>query len=317
MRFEIFITGSRRTKDVLKENFSRFAVRSDKDKLQVISSITDEGIILRVARHHLDALLKIVAAVLSEIEEQYRIANFDIRVRDIHNSEPPACGAQFCKPFDPVPGITLVPWQAGTDCPAGQNGILLDPAHSFGTGRHPSTQLCLSLMQKMADLDSYKSGLTGAAVLDIGCGSAILSIVACRLGAAHSTGAEIDPDAVQAARQNIHANSLADTIDIQEMSWQTIEGHYDLVLANLVPSVLCKAARRVPSLLNRNGHAIVAGFRAGQTEYFQKIFQENNLTPVGDYTLNGWGALLLSNKEGHSGATSDTLKKETRCIGSI
>ena len=139
---------------------------------------------MRVSRHHLDALLKTVAAVLAEIEEQYSIAIFDIRVRDINNSEPPACGVQFCKPFDPVPGITLIPRLAGTDCLAGPNGILLDPAQSFGTGRHPSTQLCLSLMQKMADRDSSKSGLTGAKVLDIGCGSAILSIIACRLGAA-------------------------------------------------------------------------------------------------------------------------------------
>ena len=297
MRFEIIITGSCRGKELLKKNFSKLVVRSDKDQLRIISLIVDEGIVLRVSLHHLGALLKIVAAVLSEIEEQYSIANFDIRVRDINNSEPPACSAQFCQPFNPVPGTTLVPWQAGTDCLPGPNEILLDPAQSFGTGRHPSTQLCLSLMQKMADRDSCKSGLTGAAVLDIGCGSAILSIVACRLGAAHSTGAEIDPDAVQAARQNIHANSLADTIDIVETSWQTIEGHYDLVLANLVPSVLCKAARRIPSLLNKNGHAIVAGFRAGQTEHFQEIFQENNLTPVGDYALNGWGALLLTNKE--------------------
>jgi len=104
MMFEIFITGSCRAQELLIENSSRFAVRSDSGQLKVVSSFIDEGIVLRVSRHHLDALLKIVTAVLSEIEGQCSKANFDIRVRDINDSEPPAGSVQFCKPFDPVPG---------------------------------------------------------------------------------------------------------------------------------------------------------------------------------------------------------------------
>ena len=76
-----------------------------------------------------------------------------------------------------------------------------------------------------------------------------------------------------------------------------IEEQYSIANFDIRVRDINKAARRIPSLLNKNGHAIVAGFRAGQTEYFQEIFQENNLTPVGDYALNDWGALLLSNKE--------------------
>ncbi|MBN1148310.1 MAG: 50S ribosomal protein L11 methyltransferase, partial [Anaerolineales bacterium] len=93
--------------------------------------------------------------------------------------------------------------------------IHIDPGMAFGTGAHPSTQLCLELIDEILEplrVSETLRGLNGVEVIDIGCGSGILSIAALKLGALRALGVDIDADAIRFARQNAERNGVADRL---------------------------------------------------------------------------------------------------------
>lgn len=241
-----------------------------------------------------DGLLQSITAVMQEIENRYPLEELlDIHVRNIDCSEPTWCSAEYGKPFSPVDGFRLVPWNSGNDFSPGSSDIILDPAQAFGTGIHPSTRLCLQFLKQAADGMAAKK-LASSAVLDIGCGSGILAIAALKLGAARVLAVDIDPAAIQVARRNIQLNRLAPSALVMEASWQDLTGQHGLILANLVPSVLLKAASHIVKLLRQEGLFITAGFPASKNKKIQELFELKGLHLVSESSLDEWGALLLT-----------------------
>jgi ribosomal protein L11 methylase PrmA len=239
-----------------------------------------------------DEILQGIAAVVTKLENHYSDEHgIDMQVRNIACSEPSLCTAEPGKPFSPVEGIHIIPWNDRLKTTPRNDDILLDPAHAFGSGLHPSTRLCLQLMIEVAEQDFKKN--TSYSVLDIGCGTGILSIAALRLGAAKTLGIEIDPDTVQVARRNIQLNELERSAEIIEGSWQDISGNFDLIVANLVPSVLLKVAPKMANLLTANGLVITSGFPKTHHEKLLDIFTMSNLHLIKGSSLEKWGAMLL------------------------
>jgi ribosomal protein L11 methyltransferase len=110
----------------------------------------------------------------------------------------------------------------------------LDPGMAFGTGLHPTTRLCLAALESVAD----RGILGGSRVLDVGCGSGILSIAAAKLGAELVLGLDIDPIAIEATQANAATNGLAGRIAARAGSLPSGEPPFDVVVANLIASVL-------------------------------------------------------------------------------
>ncbi|HEA3200657.1 TPA: 50S ribosomal protein L11 methyltransferase [Aeromonas veronii] len=112
--------------------------------------------------------------------------------------------------------------------------VMLDPGLAFGTGTHPTTALCL---QWLDGLD-----LTGKTVVDFGCGSGILGIAALKLGAARVIGIDIDPQAIQASRDNAARNGVADQIELYLPADQPQDVEADVVVANILAGPLRELA---------------------------------------------------------------------------
>ncbi|MFU7710638.1 50S ribosomal protein L11 methyltransferase [Aeromonas veronii] len=112
--------------------------------------------------------------------------------------------------------------------------VMLDPGLAFGTGTHPTTALCL---QWLDGLD-----LTGKTVVDFGCGSGILGIAALKLGAARVIGIDIDPQAIQASRNNAARNGVADQIELYLPADQPQDVEADVVVANILAGPLRELA---------------------------------------------------------------------------
>ncbi|MCJ8218892.1 50S ribosomal protein L11 methyltransferase [Aeromonas veronii] len=112
--------------------------------------------------------------------------------------------------------------------------VMLDPGLAFGTGTHPTTALCL---QWLDGLD-----LTGRTVVDFGCGSGILGIAALKLGAARVIGIDIDPQAIQASRDNAARNGVADQIELYLPADQPQDVEADVVVANILAGPLRELA---------------------------------------------------------------------------
>jgi ribosomal protein L11 methyltransferase len=147
--------------------------------------------------------------------------------------------------------------------------IVIQPSMGFGTGHHATTRLCLLALQR--------EELAGRAVLDIGTGSGILAIAAARLGAARAVGIDHDPDAIQAARENLALNPGVGgvTFALAEFGGTTTTGIMtaDIVLANLTGALLAREARRILAAVRPGGRLIVSGLLDAEREDVAAAFK--------------------------------------------
>jgi ribosomal protein L11 methyltransferase len=229
---------------------------------------------------------------ISEIaEKDLGVADaLEFRVRNLAYSEPSSWCESLREPFNPVPSLTIRPWSPSASQPEDCHTILLDSNLAFGTGTHPTTQLCLNAIH---DLAFGPWGLSGRSVLDFGCGTALLAIAAVKLGAGRGQGVEIDPEAAATAGRNVVLNGLSEKIAIAQGSWEAVKGKVDLLLGNLVPSVLLRTGSEIPAHLIDHGRAIVSGFGENQSQEMEGFFAGLGLKTTERLTSKGWGALVM------------------------
>ncbi len=140
--------------------------------------------------------------------------------------------------------------------------LSLDPGMAFGTGLHPTTRLCLAALETLADEGLLASGLGRggtARVVDVGCGSGILAIAAAKLGARELLAVDTDPIAVEATTANARRNAQTRKIRVRRGSVPTGEGPFDLVLANLIASLLVTLAVPLRAELAPGGRILASG----------------------------------------------------------
>ena len=163
----------------------------------------------------------------------------------------------------------------------------LDPGMAFGTGLHPTTRLCLVGLEDVA----ARGLLAGARVLDVGCGSGILSIAAARLGAVSVTGIDTDPIAIEATIANAARNDLAGRIVARGGSLPSGNAPHDVVLANLIASVLIVLARQLRDELRPGGTLLASGIFEDRERDVRKAFEDAGLA-VDRRSMEGeWVAL--------------------------
>lgn len=165
--------------------------------------------------------------------------------------------------FDPIRvsgRLWIVPsWHESPD-PAAIN-LILDPGMAFGTGSHPTTRLCLEWLEREVQ--------PGESLLDYGCGSGILAIAGARLGAARVAGVDIDPQAVQAARDNAERNGVT---ALFADSAEPVAGEYDLVVANILSNPLRVLAPAICAHVRSGGRLALSGILREQAEEIIGIY---------------------------------------------
>ncbi|MCS3425129.1 ribosomal protein L11 methyltransferase [Rahnella sp. BIGb0603] len=134
--------------------------------------------------------------------------------------------------------------------------VMLDPGLAFGTGSHPTTAMCL---QWLDSLD-----LTDKTVIDFGCGSGILAIAALKLGAKHVVGIDIDPQAIQASRDNAERNGVSERLSLYLPKDQPENLSADVVVANILAGPLRELAPLISVLPVAGGHLGLSGILASQ-----------------------------------------------------
>ncbi|MDE2967777.1 MAG: 50S ribosomal protein L11 methyltransferase [Chloroflexota bacterium] len=168
----------------------------------------------------------------------------------------------------------------------GANEIVIDlvPGLAFGTGQHQSTRLSLGLLAEQIH--------GGEHVLDVGTGSGILAVAAARLGAGSVLATDIDPLAVDAARQTVRQNQLADCVRVQEGSVPAGQ-RFDLVVANLTADLLQFLAGDLAGALMPGCKLIVSGLINARQDEVTAALAECGLQLHADRGEDEWRALLL------------------------
>lgn len=147
--------------------------------------------------------------------------------------------------------------------------LRLDPGLAFGTGTHPTTSLCLRWLDK--NIKEPKN------ILDYGCGSGILAIAACMLGAEHADGVDIDPQALIATFDNAKVNQVEEKITSylpNDFNEHHSETRYDIVVANILSGPLAELAPTLAKHTNTSGHIVLSGILKEQSDSVLEAYSE-------------------------------------------
>ena len=200
--------------------------------------------------------------------------------------------------------LVIVPaWLAWPE--PGRVAIKIDPGMAFGTGTHPTTQLCLELIEEATfdireSFDVSRFSNIAYRVIDVGCGSGILSIAALKLGAASALAVDIDPESVKNSRENANINGIGEELLLGAGSVEEIlEGKFafraaKLVVANILAPVIIRLLDSgLGDLLEPEGRLILSGILQDQAQGVVQAAQAKNLILREQRQMGDWVALLL------------------------
>lgn len=196
--------------------------------------------------------------------------------------EPADTWRQFVAPIEVGDRIVVRPaW-----LPAGRDvrvEIAIEPGGSFGLGDHPTTRLTAAAVDRLV--------LPGCTVLDVGCGSGVLAILAARLGASHVTAIDIAEAAVEATRDNAARNGVAELISASSTPLAEVTGTYDLVLANVLAPTIVAMADDLRRVVAPDGSLVVSGILAESHDHVLDSLAP--LTPIRTDVIDAWAAVEL------------------------
>ena len=179
-----------------------------------------------------------------------------------------------------------------------QIAIKIDPGMAFGTGTHPTTQLCLEIITELLD-PGEKSTFSSKSMIDVGCGSGILGIAALKLGVGNALGVDRDPDAVEAAHQNAQINGVSENLDLAVGSLaEILAGKFsmtsgEIVVANILAPVITRLlGQGLGEIVAPGGRLILSGILEDQVPEIEAAIEAAKFKLVEKKQLGDWMAVV-------------------------
>ncbi|MCD8095393.1 MAG: 50S ribosomal protein L11 methyltransferase [Ruminococcus sp.] len=241
--------------------------------------------LLRSVKNELDRL--------KACDNENRFGRLTLEIKSVRDEDWANNWKKYFKPIEISDRLIIKPsWEnVSSD---GRTVLELDPENSFGTGQHETTRLCLELL---ADCP-----LQGKRVLDLGCGSGILSIAASLLGASSATAVDIDENSVKTAESNAYKNGisperyrlLCGDITTNEQLRCEIGGGFDLICANIVADVLISMSGYFSGFLSADGTLLVSGIIDERLDEVRQALERQGFEAIAQKSDGGWNSLKLN-----------------------
>jgi ribosomal protein L11 methyltransferase len=200
----------------------------------------------------------------------------------------------FAQPVAVGDGLVVAPAWRDVAVGDGRLVVRIDPGPCFGSGTHPSTRLLLAGL-----MDAPPAGQR---VLDVGCGSGILSVTAALLGAASVTAVDIDPDAVAATVRNAVVNAVGPAVSASSAPLSEVGHDFDLVLVNVTAGVHAVVGPASAAAARRGATLLLAGLLPGQWRHVADSYP--GTVVIDRPSLDGWEGVVLRREGGDRRASS-------------
>lgn len=236
--------------------------------------------------------LSALKQALPTLGDQY--GTLEINLKNVCEEDWENNWKKYFKPFNVGNSILIKPTWEKTDNPENRKILEIDPGSSFGTGTHETTKLCLETLEKIIIKDD--------SVLDLGCGSGILSIGAHLLGAKELTMVDIDLNSVRVAKENLLQNKIDEkvftaycgNIITDENLRNTLSVQkYNVVVANIVADVLKAMSGYFGDFLDENGTLIISGIISERCDEVVDAVTEKGFYVVDSYEEGEWSCVVL------------------------
>lgn len=235
------------------------------------------------------ANIRIAMAAVKEQHPEY--APMLLTMENVSDSDWENNWQQFYKPMEIGERLLVIPEWEKCD-PKGRVTVTLNPGLTFGTGSHATTRLCLRTLDKLVQ--------GGEKVLDLGCGSGILSIAALRLGAKSAFACDIDDKCVDVAYENAALNGIGkDTYTVRwgnvlsdQQLRREMGGGYDIVVANIVADVIIALSTEVQPYLKEGGYFLTSGIIDDRAEEVAAALRSAGWEILETNSNEGWYSFL-------------------------
>ncbi len=233
--------------------------------------------------------LEAVSFIEERLKEQN--INYEIRIDDCATEDWVNNWKQYFHPMPIGEKLLIRPtWEDEYDA-KGRKVLHIEPGLAFGTGSHPTTKLCLETLEKYIDENST--------VLDIGCGSGILSIASLLLGAKSAFGVDIDSLAVKTAMANAEENGFDESKfkAVQGNLSDKVTGKFSVVVANIVADIIMEFNKEVGKFLEDDGVYITGGIIESREDEVLMSFAQNGFEVKERFEEKGWLVFVVKKQK--------------------
>ena len=238
----------------------------------------------------LEELKKQITEGLEEISAFVNVGEGTITTEETDDGDWINNWKAFFKPFRVADDIVIKPtWEVLEDKKEDDLVIEIDPGTAFGTGAHETTRLCILGLRKYITPETE--------LLDVGCGSGILSIIGLKLGAKHAVGTDIDPAALIATHENMEVNGITkeqfeafagNIIAEKEVQEKVGFQKYDIVAANILADVIIPLSGEIRQHMKPNGLFITSGIIDMKRDEVYEALIQNGFEIVEENTMGDW-----------------------------
>lgn len=218
---------------------------------------------------------------------------YEVEIKHVDEEDYANSWKQYYKPIKIGNRIVVVPEWEPYEKADGEITVALNPGMAFGTGTHETTSMCIEALQDIV--------FEGDEVLDIGCGSGILSVTALLCGANRADATDIDRNAVNVAYENAELNGVKDRLHATEDNILSVESpirtagkKYNVVIANIVADVIIEICGFVKTLIKPYGCFVASGIISERLDDVVKAMNDNGLCVAAIHEKRGWNCIIAN-----------------------